>query len=124
MGEENDFWDLDSQDLNVANINAEIERMGEGEKISLLNVSKEHLVFLTAAISVYGEMAGTQQEVVRKVNKMRDELLDAIQRLAQPSHGGSGSWTPQYGTTAGAVQAAGASGSTLTSGSGGGTRSS
>jgi len=99
--QENDFWDLDSQNLSITNIQAEVERMGEGEKINILNLTKEHLMYIHSAMCVFNEIGSTQQEFINKMNKMRDELMDALQRLGshQLPHLTPSTWGASSGGT-------------------------
>ena len=81
---ENDFWDLDERALSVVNISEEVKRLGEGEKLNLLNVDVDVLITISHAISAPLWAVMESGGMSEKLDKMRDQIMDAINQQASP----------------------------------------
>jgi len=84
---ENDFWDLEEQQLSLTNMEAELGRLKSGEKLDLLNVGFEELQILFQGLSILnGGLDETLRKMRDQMDKRTNEILDAINRQNNPLH--------------------------------------
>ena len=111
---ENDFWDLDEQQLSLTNMEAELGRLKSGDRIDLLNVGFEDLSKIFRALDLYsGGMEQGQQELISKVVKMRDELMDALSKMQKMQNWNAPTVSQQLGGGSTTQTWSGTSGGTI-----------